>query len=59
MYYELLSEFNTLTKTPLVLNTSFNLGGDPIVETPADALKTFLATDFDALVIGNYCVTKS
>jgi carbamoyltransferase len=57
-YYDLVKEFDALTGTPLILNTSFNLGGDPIVETPADALDTFLKTDMDYLVLENRIVTK-
>ncbi len=43
---------------PVILNTSFNLAGEPIVETPEDALRTFLATDIDHLVLGNFWLTK-
>ncbi|MDX1252327.1 MAG: methyltransferase [Gammaproteobacteria bacterium] len=43
---------------PVVLNTSFNVAGQPIVETPAEAIETFLRADIDYLVIGNYWVTK-
>ena len=57
-YYDLVKEFETLTGVPLILNTSFNLGGDPIVETPADSLDTFLATNIDYLVIEDYLVAK-
>ena len=44
---------------PIVLNTSFNVAGQPIVESPLDALNTFLSTDIDILVIGNYVIDKS
>jgi carbamoyltransferase len=57
-YYNLISEFNKLTGVPLILNTSFNLGGDPIVETPTDALNTFLKTEIDYLILGNYIIEK-
>ncbi len=57
-YYELLSEFNKITGVPLLLDTSFNLAGDPIVETPADALDCFLKTKMDYLVLENYLVSK-
>ena len=43
---------------PVVLNTSFNVAGEPIVESPNDAIQTFLKTEIDVLVIGNYIVTK-
>ncbi|KKU60089.1 MAG: Carbamoyltransferase family protein [Parcubacteria group bacterium GW2011_GWA2_47_12] len=57
-YYELLSAFEKETGVPLVLNTSFNDAGEPIVETPEDALRCFLATGMDALAMGNYIVLK-
>ena len=43
---------------PLILNTSFNLAGDPIVETPDDALDCFLKTEMDYLVLDDYLVSK-
>ena len=43
---------------PLVLNTSFNDAGEPIVETPEDALRCFLNTEMDALAIGDYLILK-
>ena len=57
-YYKLLSAFKNLTGVPLVLNTSFNVAGEPIVETPEDALRCFLGTNFDYLILGEYVVTK-
>lgn len=57
-YFELIDEFYKKTKVPLVLNTSFNLAGEPVVETPLDAIHTFLSTEMDCLVLGNYLVTK-
>jgi carbamoyltransferase len=59
LYYDLVKAFDDLTGVPMVLNTSFNLAGEAIVETPEDAVRTFLATDFDTLVLGNYIVTKA
>ncbi len=58
VYYDMVKEFEALTGIPLVLNTSFNLGGDPIVETPYDAIDTFLRTDMDYLVLGDRIVQK-
>lgn len=58
VYYDLVKEFEKLTGIPLVLNTSFNLGGEPIVETPRDALNTFLKTDMDFLVLENRVAWK-
>ena len=57
-YYELLQAFEKETGVPLVLNTSFNDAGEPIVETPEDALRCFLNTEMDVLVIEQYVVEK-
>ncbi len=57
-YFDLISEFNRQTGVPLLLNTSFNAAGEPIVCSPADALRTFLATDLDMLAIGPFIVRK-
>lgn len=57
-YFELINEFYKETGIPLILNTSFNLGGEPIVESPLDALKSFLATNIDFLVLDEYLVSK-
>jgi carbamoyltransferase len=57
-YRELIEAFYRLTGCPLILNTSFNLGGDPIVETPHDAIDSFLRTNMDYLVLENYLVSK-
>lgn len=54
----LLRQFTALTDVPCLINTSFNVAGEPIVCTPADALNCFLGTEIDYLVIGNYLVTK-
>ncbi|MBF0397166.1 MAG: carbamoyl transferase [Desulfobacterales bacterium] len=55
-YYELINEFYRLTSIPLILNTSFNDKGEPIVCSPKDALKTMKATNLDALFIGDYLI---
>ena len=57
-YYQLIQEFQKLTKIPIVLNTSFNLKGEAIVCTPTDAIRTFFSCGLDVLVLGNYVVTK-
>ena len=57
-YYRLIRKFGELTGVPVLINTSFNVRGEPIVCTPADAYNTFLNTGIDALVIGNYVVTS-
>ena len=54
----LLQKYNEETDCPVLLNTSFNDNGQPIVETPKDAIKTFTNIDLDYLVIGNYLVVK-
>ncbi|MEV8517446.1 carbamoyltransferase C-terminal domain-containing protein [Dactylosporangium sp. NPDC051484] len=57
-YARLLTTFGELTGIPAVLNTSFNHEAEPIVCTPADALRTFASTPLDALAIGGFLVTK-
>lgn len=54
----LLEAFETRTGVGVILNTSFNIKGQPIVETPADAVASFLGTRLDALVLGDYLVLK-
>lgn len=56
--YKLLEEFCAITGQPVLLNTSFNLQGEPIVCTPADAVSTFLKSGLDILVMGDYLATK-
>jgi len=58
-YYKLIEKFNDLTGVPLVLNTSFNLKGEPIVNSPADAYSTFERSGLDMLVLENYVVYKT
>lgn len=53
-----LLELKKKTGFPIVLNTSFNIAGQPIVESPTDAIDTFLLNDIDILVIGNYIIKK-
>lgn len=57
-YHKLISTFKEKTGTSVIINTSFNVRGEPIVCTPLDALKCFLRTDMDILVMGNYVVKK-
>ena len=57
-YHQLISEFKKLTKYGLVVNTSFNVRGEPIVCTPYDAYRCFMSTEMDVLVIGNYIFEK-
>lgn len=58
LYHKLISAFYKKTGVPLVLNTSFNLKGEPIVNTPADAYSTFIRSGIDMLVMGNYVCEK-
>jgi carbamoyltransferase len=59
MLYRLLKEFEALTGVPVLINTSFNIKGEPIVETPADAVNCFLTTGVDHLVIHDTIVSKT
>lgn len=56
--YRLLQAFKELTGCPVLLNTSFNVMGEPIVCSPADAIKTFVHSGIDILIIDNYIVAK-
>jgi len=58
-YYKLLSKFKELTGCPILVNTSFNVRGEPIVNTPEDAFRCFMGTDLDNLAIGNCYLIKS
>jgi carbamoyltransferase len=57
-YYGFLKELEKLTGMPIVMNTSFNDVGEPIVQTPKDAVRCFFATGFDVLAIGDFLVVK-
>lgn len=58
-YYQLLQAFQRLTGVPVLINTSFNVRGEPIVCTPRDAIAAFYSTPLDALVIGSFLVEKN
>lgn len=58
-YYKLIETFGQATGVPVVLNTSFNLKGEPIVNTPREAFHTFAQSGMDLLVLGNYVIEKS
>lgn len=58
LYYKLIQAFNELTGIPVILNTSFNLNGEPIVESPSDAIRTFFSSGLDALALGSYLLQK-
>ena len=57
-YYKLIKEFFKITGCPILVNTSFNIRGEPIVCSPKDAFKCFMGTELDLLVIGNYVLRK-
>jgi carbamoyltransferase len=58
-FRQLIEAFERRTGIPMLLNTSFNLQGEPIVETPEDAVRTFRAAPLDALVMGDLLITAA
>src|SRR2546427_665279 len=58
-YHALLSRFHALTGCPVLVNTSFNVRGEPIVCTPRDAYRCFMRTEIDHLVLGPYLLAKA
>ena len=58
-YHALLEAFKARTGCPVIVNTSFNVRGEPIVCTPADAFRCFMGTDIDCLAIGNCFLRKA
>ncbi len=57
-FHQLLTEFEAITDCPVLINTSFNVRGEPIVHSPKDAYRCFMNTGIDRLVIGNYLLKK-
>ena len=57
-YYDLISKFKEKTGCPVIVNTSFNVRGEPIVNSPTDAFNCFMGTELDYLVIGNSILDK-
>ena len=57
-YYKLIKKFKEKTNCPVIVNTSFNVRGEPIVNTPLDAFNCFMGTELDKLVIGNCYLDK-
>jgi carbamoyltransferase len=57
-YHQLIEEFHRITECPVVVNTSFNVRGEPIVMSPIDAFKCFMGTNLDVLVIENFYLEK-
>jgi carbamoyltransferase len=58
LYWNLINEFGKRTGVPVIMNTSFNLRGEAIVNTPTDAVRTFFSSGMDALIIGSFMVEK-
>src|ERR1700676_1958652 len=58
LYWRLIDEFGKRTGVPVIMNTSFNLRGEAIVNTPTDAIRTFFSSGMDALAIGSFLVEK-
>ena len=57
-YYDLIKKLGDKTGVPVVLNTSFNIQGEPVVESPQDAVRCFFSTGLDFLVIGDFIISK-
>ncbi|MCI5210275.1 MAG: carbamoyltransferase, partial [Candidatus Electrothrix sp. ATG2] len=58
LYHNLIAEFEKLTGEAVVLNTSFNVRGEPVVCTPREAVRCFYDTGIDVLILGNYLIKK-
>jgi carbamoyltransferase len=59
VFYDLINKFYEITNCPMLVNTSFNIRGEPIVNTPEDAIRCFLGTNLDYLIIENYILNKN
>jgi carbamoyltransferase len=57
-YFKLLKKFKEITNCPIIVNTSFNVRGEPIVNTPQNAFECFMGTEIDKLIIGNCYLDK-
>lgn len=58
LYYDMIASFGEKTGIPIVMNTSFNLKGEPVVNSPRDAVRTFYSSGLDALAIGSFLIEK-
>ena len=58
LYWEMIHEFGKISGHPIILNTSFNIRGEPIVSDPKEALRCFFSTGMDILAIGNFLLKK-
>jgi len=59
LYYDLINEFYRITNIPIIINTSMNVMGEPIVNTPEQAYNMIKKTDMDYIVMGSYVISKS
>ena len=59
LYYDIIDAFHRMTGCPVIVNTSFNVRGEPIVCTPEDAYRCFMRTDMDVLVLENFLLEKA
>ena len=57
-YHDLINTFGSATGVPVLLNTSFNVAGEPMVDSPKDAINTFISSGIDSLVLGNFILDK-
>jgi carbamoyltransferase len=57
-YYDLIGRFKQLTGCPVIVNTSFNVRGEPIVGSPEDAFRCFMGTEIESLAVGNCFLAK-
>ena len=57
-FWQLIKDFENITGIPILINTSFNLRGEPIVCSPEDAINSFIKSEMDCLVLENYVVDK-
>jgi carbamoyltransferase len=58
LFYDLISQFEQITGVPVLLNTSFNLNGEPVVMSPEHAIRTFFTCGLDKLILGSYIISK-
>ena len=58
LFYDVIKDFGEISGIPIVLNTSFNVAGEPIVTTPKEAIRCFFSTGIDCLIMGNYLLEK-
>jgi len=59
LYYDLINEFYKITGVPVIINTSMNVMGEPIVNTPEQAFQMIVKTDMDYIIIGNNLISSS